>query len=308
MKKRDRLALIREFYPKAVTTNDSVEALFDLLESRSDLEPHRIMLADSVCSDDVDTIESPARDSVTDREVGGGTASGEVEAARRAPYHRHFAWLTALRYALREPRAWEAIHLPHNAEYRKRWFTVDEQQRDLRIALLPYLDATEHAAVMSGSNETARILGLQSAQLERLRRRGPIEDFRNMEMARTLGELFDQQGAAERIKNSPYPRQYATLNLWFVRIFVVLVPLGMLQELGKLGGELIWLSIPFGALAGWTFTTMEKVGEGTEYPFEGSANDVPITQMSRMIEIDLRQMLGDADVPSPITSVNGILT
>jgi putative membrane protein len=249
-----------------------------------------------------------ARDYVTDREVVGGTASGEVEAARQVLFHRHFVWLTALRYALREPRAWEAIHLPHNAEYRKRWFTADEQQRDLGTALLPYLDATEHAAVMSGSNKAAQILALQSAHLERVRRRGLIEDSRHMDMARTLGELFTQQGASERIKNFPYPRQYATVNLWFVRIFVVLVPLGMLQEFGKLGGELLWLSIPFSALAGWIFTTMEKDGEGTENPFEGSASDVPITWMSRMIEIDLRQMLGDTDVPPPITSVNGILT
>lgn len=61
MKKRDRLALIRRYYPQAVTTSDSVEALFDLLETRFDLEPHQIMLADSVCSDDVNTIEYPAQ-------------------------------------------------------------------------------------------------------------------------------------------------------------------------------------------------------------------------------------------------------
>lgn len=249
-----------------------------------------------------------ARDYVTDRGVSGGTTPGEVDAARRVLYHRHFAWLTALRYALRESRAWEAIYLPHNAEFRSRWFQIDEQQRDVGTALLPDLDATEHAAVMTHSNKAAQILALQSAHLERLWRRGMIEDFRHMEMTRLLGELLTQQGASERIKNFPYPRQYATMNLWFVRIFVVLVPLGMLQEFERLGGQLIWLSIPFSALAGWIFTTMEKIGEGTENPFEGSANDVPITQMSRMIEIDLRQMLGDTDVPPPITAVNGILT
>ena len=249
-----------------------------------------------------------ARDYVTDREVSGGTTPGEVEAARRELYDRHFAWLTALRYALRESRAWEAINLPHNAEYRRRWFQIDEQEGELGSALLPYLDPTEHAEVMTRSNKAAQILALQSAHLERLRRRGLIEDFRHMEMTRALAELFTQQGASERIKNFPYPRQYATVNLWFVKIFVVLVPLGMLQEFGKLGGELVWLTIPFSALAGWIFTTMEKVGEGTENPFEGSANDVPITQMSRMIEIDLRQMLGDTDVPPPITAVNGFLT
>ncbi len=61
MKKRDTLALVRRYYPRAVTTSASVEALFELLEERFDLEPHQIMLADSICSDDVNTIEYPAR-------------------------------------------------------------------------------------------------------------------------------------------------------------------------------------------------------------------------------------------------------
>jgi len=38
---------------------------------------------------------------------------------------------------------------------------------------------------------------------------------------------------------------------------------------------------------------MEKIGENTENPFEGNVNDVPITTMSRGIEIDIRQMIGD---------------
>jgi len=61
MKKRDKLATVRRFYPRAITTADSVDLLFDLLEERFDLEPHQIMLADSICSDDVNTIEYPAR-------------------------------------------------------------------------------------------------------------------------------------------------------------------------------------------------------------------------------------------------------
>jgi hypothetical protein len=61
MKKRDTLHIVRRHFPGAVTTADGVEALFDLLEERLDLEPHQIMLADSICSDDVNTIEYPAR-------------------------------------------------------------------------------------------------------------------------------------------------------------------------------------------------------------------------------------------------------
>ncbi len=60
-------------------------------------------------------------------------------------------------------------------------------------------------------------------------------------------------------------------------------------------------------IGGWIFTTPEKIGESTESPFEGSANDVPITSMSRAIEIDLRQMLGDSDVPPAIAAEHNIL-
>jgi len=61
MKKRDKLEIVRRVYPNAATTAESVDALFDLLEDRFDLEPHQIMLADSICSDDVISIEYPTR-------------------------------------------------------------------------------------------------------------------------------------------------------------------------------------------------------------------------------------------------------
>jgi hypothetical protein len=61
MLKRDRLAIIRQYYPNALTTIDSVNRFIDLLEDRFALEPGRIMLADSICSDDVNSIQYPAR-------------------------------------------------------------------------------------------------------------------------------------------------------------------------------------------------------------------------------------------------------
>jgi hypothetical protein len=61
MKKRDRLALIRQYYPNAITTIDSVNRLIDYIEEELDLEPNHIMLADSICSDDVNSIQYPAR-------------------------------------------------------------------------------------------------------------------------------------------------------------------------------------------------------------------------------------------------------
>lgn len=61
MKKREKLALIRQYYPNAITTIDSVNMVVDFVESTLDLEPSQIMFADSVCSDDVNSIQYPVR-------------------------------------------------------------------------------------------------------------------------------------------------------------------------------------------------------------------------------------------------------
>lgn len=57
MKKRDKLALIHQYYPGASTTIDSVNRLVDFIEYELDLEPSKVMMADSICSDDVNSIQ-----------------------------------------------------------------------------------------------------------------------------------------------------------------------------------------------------------------------------------------------------------
>jgi len=231
----------------------------------------------------------------------------ELEMIRLQLIHRHFAWLTALRFQLRESRVWEAINKKHNQEYRNRWFRVEEHDGSMETELLKYIPPGDIKQIMTKSNKAAQIIALQSAQLKELLDKGLIEDFRHMELEKLLLEFYNQQGVSERIKNFPYPRQFATLNLYFIKIFIFLLPLGMLQEFEKMGGNWIWLSVPFSALSAWIFTTMERIGESTESPFEGSANDVPITAMSRAIEIDLREMYNEAAIPAPLKPENNIL-
>lgn len=248
------------------------------------------------------------KDYVTNQHAKNPLSEKELKALHEVLYQRHYAWLTALRYQLRENKSWEAINLKHNREYRNKYFRVEEQDNAVSDALKPYLSAEEYELIMSKSNKAAQILALQSEHLRKLLEQGFIEDFRHMELKRMLIELYNQQGASERIKSFPYPRQYASLNLWFIKIFIFLLPFGMLQEFEKIGADYVWLTIPFAALSGWIFTTMERIGETSENPFEGSANDVPITTISRNIEIDMQEMLHIAHGLKPLTAQNSILT
>jgi len=247
------------------------------------------------------------KDYVSNKHATNKLTDAELRKIKLKLTHRHFAWLTALRFQLREPRVWEAIYKTHNQEYKNKWFKVSEHTEKLENELLKYLPQDEVIKILSKTNKAAHIISMQSNHLKELLDKGLIEDFRHMELEKMLIEFLNQQGASERIKNFPYPRQYATLNLYFIRIFVALVPLGMLQEFNKLGGCMIWLAIPFSALSTWIFTTMEKIGESTESPFEGSANDVPISAISRGIEVDLREMFDEENIPETLKPENNIL-
>ncbi len=61
MKKKDKLAVIHQHYPNAKTSIDGVNDFIDFVESVLDIEPSQIMLADSICSDDVNSIQYPTR-------------------------------------------------------------------------------------------------------------------------------------------------------------------------------------------------------------------------------------------------------
>ncbi len=61
MLKKEKLEIIRKWYPNAITTIDSVNKLIDFVEDELLLEPSQIMLADSICSDDVISIQYPSR-------------------------------------------------------------------------------------------------------------------------------------------------------------------------------------------------------------------------------------------------------
>ena len=51
---------------------------------------------------------------------------------------------------------------------------------------------------------------------------------------------------------------------------------------------------------------MEMIGDYSENPFEGLYNDVPILNISRGIEIDIRQMLEEVNLPEPTQPVGSM--
>ncbi len=257
----------------------------------------------------------------------------ELKLIHRELVHRHVAWMTTLRYQLRKSKPWED-HLwnkKSNIEFRRKQYDIPEELISIQEAIDPYISNEEKKEIFSKGNQATQLLGIQSTQLSILRKRKLIQHYEYVELEKLLVELYTLQGKSERIKNFPYPRQFATLNHIFIWVFIILLPYGimevfeligdgMLLELEKhleaeskfdhlkkiIGEHFIWVSIPFSVLLSWIFYVMEMVGENTENPFEGGPNDVPITSMSRGIEIDIRELINDTDIPKPYKWKNNI--
>ena len=222
---------------------------------------------------------------------------------------RHLAWLTVLRYELRSKRAWENIDKSYNREYAS-LYTIPEREIALSTVLQKYISDDEVEKVISDSNPLTQLMSLQSAALVSLSDTGELDNARFFELHKYLREFSTLQARSEKIKNFPYPRQYATVNRIFVWLFCFLLPFAMLKEFnsfnefvtGLMKGHMVWLVIPFSMIISWVYTSLDQVGESTENPFEGSPNDIPISRMCQDIENEIRAMWGDAKPAQTINS------
>lgn len=227
------------------------------------------------------------------------------ESVKKELIHRHIAWLTALRYQLRLEREWEHTEIRLNGKYAP---TICEQYyHRLEHEIKNVLCEEEFDLYKGKANMATQILHKQSTRLQELKDQGYFDNFRHMEYHKLISEFYADQGKSERIKNFPFPRQYASTAWWLGIIFAILVPFGLLNVFQDQESYTIWLTVPFSALIIWSFFLMEMIGDYSENPFEGTYNDVPITSISRAIEIDLREMLNEDDIPKPILAENGFL-
>lgn len=219
--------------------------------------------------------------------------------ARKDLVYRHLAWLTAVRYELRGPRVWESAARRHNAEYQRRAYEVPEHRTPVDSALREYLPPQALAELVQRGCPARDLMALQSQAIRELYASQQIPVLHHAEMQKTLKDLLDQHARAERIKNFPYPRQYAIIHSILVWTFAFLLPFGVVREFARLddgAGPMAWLAIPFSMLVAWLYVALDQVGESTENPFEGGANDVPISRICAGIEIELRELLGETAI------------
>lgn len=166
--------------------------------------------------------------------------------------------------------------------------------------IIPLVPEPTLAWLRTQGNVPDALLAAIADQLATLLRGHALDSIQTAALSDTLAQIGNMQGGAERIKNTPMPRQYTVFPRLFAQVFCVLLPLAMVPELG--------LATPLGSsLVGFLFLALDRAGRDLEDPFENTAYDVPLASISRTVEINLNSLLGGRTGPEPVVPVDGVL-
>ncbi|WP_291911466.1 bestrophin family protein [Chitinophaga sp. CB10] len=163
-----------------------------------------------------------------------------------------------------------------------------------------YLSAEEIEIVSRQTNKPNAILNLQAQDLQRLRQTGTIDGFQFIEINDLLVRNTDSMGKCERIKNTVFPTSYVYFTKMFIWFYVIMNTLMMTESIGA------W-SILFGWAFGFVFHTTHLNGINLMNPFAYNPLAMPLDSISRTIEINLLEALGETDIPAPVEArANGL--
>jgi putative membrane protein len=200
--------------------------------------------------------------------------AGELKEYQRRLVYHEIAYVIALRQHLRGLEPWEE--------------------------LAPLLREQELSGLRDEKNVPLAIQQQMGALLRQCQVRGWIDFAHWLALDNNLDDLVDAQGGAERIKNTPMPKQYDYFPQLFVQIYCLLLPLALVINMG-------WYTPLGSTLVGFIFLALDKIGRDLEDPFENTIYDVPLTAITTTIEINLRQLLGETELPKGEKPVRGVL-
>jgi ion channel-forming bestrophin family protein len=198
----------------------------------------------------------------------------ELKGLRQELIYRHLAYINMLRLQLRNQTS------------------VDEVKQ--------YLSDKDWQQITAASNKATQLNLMQAQTLAKLKIDGLLSDFAHITLLESVKSFYDQQGASERIKNTPFPRIYDFGTRFVFWVFLSLLPIALLEDFG-------YKTIFFSWIVAFVFIEVIRLGIIMQDPFRNQANDTPMSAICRTIEIDLKQMLGETSLPLPLKAEEGVL-
>ncbi|MBT0810811.1 hypothetical protein KIH41_05905 [Litoribacter ruber] len=156
-----------------------------------------------------------------------------------------------------------------------------------------YLEEEEIIKISKHTNKALAIQQLNARDLKELKDQGEIDSFTHVHINSTISRLIDHMGMAERINNTFFPVTYKMFLHMSIYLFVIILSISLRHVS-------FMFEIPLLVAISSVFFLLEKAASHLQDPFENKPNDTPVTAIARTIEVNIKQLLEEQKVPSPL--------
>ena len=160
-----------------------------------------------------------------------------------------------------------------------------------------FIEARDLQEIARHNNKPLALLQLHSQDIKALRDNNQLDTFAQVQLDNTLVRLCDAQGRSERIKSTVFPVTYRIFLHAIIYLFVVTLSIALNDVAGI-------FEIPLLILISTAFFLLEKSATHMQDPFENRPTDTAVTAIARTIEINIKQLLKETDVPQPVQTNN----
>ena len=164
----------------------------------------------------------------------------------------------------------------------------------------PFVAATYHDSMRQSRNLPNYLMRLLGKQLGDVRRQQLSSELMVQNMDERLTSMTIVLAACERIHYTPLPFAYMLLVHRTTYLYCITLPFGLVASLG-------WATPLICAVIAYTFFGLDALSEELEEPFGFASNQLPLMALSRTIEINLLEAMGETDLPPEIAPINSYL-
>ena len=168
---------------------------------------------------------------------------------------------------------------------------------DARADVAPWLSEAELAGFEASRLGSDWLVRRNGQELGAMVRAGRIDPRLAAEVDATLTALTAIASGCERIRGTPVPFAYTLLLHRTASLYCYLLPFGLVDTIGAMTPFVV-------AIVAYTFFGLDAVGDEIEEPFGLAVHHLPLTTLCRTIEINLREALGEANLPEPLAPVD----
>jgi len=166
--------------------------------------------------------------------------------------------------------------------------------------LAPLLPPDEKERLDLAHNKPSYLLTKLGTELRRCLAEERTHPYFAVNLDQNIDSLGGILGGCERIKNTPIPLTYTVLLHRTAYLYCFLLPFGLVDSLGFMTPLVV-------GIISYTFFGLDALGDELEQPFGLLPNDLPLTALSITIERDLREVLGESNLPEPLLPAENYL-